>query len=71
MTTALKKAVSAVETLPQADQENIARQMLTHVEKLQALRSDIDAGIRSLDEGKGQEVEIDNVIARMHAREER
>jgi hypothetical protein len=63
MTKPLKEAVAVVEQLPEADQENIGRQMLTHVQKLQALRADIDAGIRSLDAGEGRELEVDDVIA--------
>lgn len=61
-----------MEELPEADQEQIGRQVLTHVRKLHvALRSDIDAGIRSLDAGEEKEIEIDDVIARAHGRHER
>ena len=49
MTKALKEALAEVERLPAADQENIGRQVLNHVEKLRLLRDDIDAGVRSLD----------------------
>lgn len=63
MTKSLKEAVAVVEQLPEADQENIGRQMLAHVQKLQALRTDIDAGIRSLDAQEGREVDIDEVVA--------
>ena len=62
MTNALKKAVAEVERLPEADQEQIGRQVINHVQKLRALRADIDAGIRSLDGGKGQELDIEDVI---------
>jgi hypothetical protein len=54
MTNTLKEALARVEELPEADQEQIGRQVLTHVQKLQALRSDIDARIRSLDAGRGR-----------------
>jgi len=64
MTKALKEALVEVEKLPAPDQENIGRQMLHHVEKLHALRSDIDAGIRSLDAGDGRELDINDVISR-------
>ena len=63
MTNALEAAVEALEQLPEADQENIGRQVLQHVEKLRLLRTDIEAGIRSLEAGKGQLMEIDDVIA--------
>ena len=63
MTNALKKAVAEVERLPEADQEHIGRQVMNHVQKLRALRADMDPGIRSLDAGKGQELDIEDVIA--------
>jgi hypothetical protein len=72
MTKALKEVLAEVERLPEADQENISRQVLNHVEKLRALRADIDAGIRSLDDGQGQEVDMDDVISvarHQHAKE--
>jgi hypothetical protein len=49
--------------LPQSDQENIGRQVLHHVEKLRLLRDDLDEGLRSLDAGKGEELEMDDVIS--------
>jgi hypothetical protein len=64
MTNTLKDAVAEVERLPEADQENIGRQVLTHVEKLRTLRADIDAGLRSLDAGKGNAVNMQDVLSR-------
>jgi hypothetical protein len=69
MTNTLKVAVAEVERLPEADQENIGRHVLTHVEKLRALRADIDAGIRSLDAGTGQEIDVNDVIVDAHHRQ--
>ena len=63
MTKALKEVLAQVERLPAADQENISRQVLNHVEKLRTLRVEVDAGIRSLDDGKGQELDMDDVIS--------
>jgi hypothetical protein len=71
MTKALKEALAEVERLPAADQENIGRQVLNHVEKLRLLRDDIDAGIRSLDAGKGAEVDMRDILSRAHARHEK
>jgi hypothetical protein len=71
MTKALKEALAEVERLPAADQENIGRQVLHHVEKLRALRDDIDAGISSLEAGKGSEVDMRDVVSRAHARHEK
>ena len=67
----LKEAIERVERLPEADQENIGRQMLHHVDKLRALRADIDGALRSLGEGKGDELDINDVISRAHQRHER
>ena len=52
-----------MEQLPESDQESIGRQVLDHVEKLRALRRDIDAGIHALDAGEGREVDFDELIA--------
>ena len=71
MTKALKEAVAEIERLPDADQEKIGRQVLYHVEKLRALRADIDAGVRSLNAGKGKELDMRDVISRAHVRHER
>ena len=70
MTKALKEAVAEVERLPEADQKIIARQVLNHVEKLRMLRDDIDEGMRPLDAGKGQELDIDDVISVARRRHE-
>jgi hypothetical protein len=58
MVKTLQKAIAEVASLPDADQEEIGRKLLSHVEKLRRLRADIDAGIRSLDQGKGKPVDI-------------
>jgi hypothetical protein len=71
MTKALKEALAEVERLPAADQENIGRQVLHHVEKLRLLRDDIDAGVRSLDAGNGREVDMRDVVSRARARHEK
>jgi Flp pilus assembly CpaE family ATPase len=71
MTKVLQEALEEVERLPQSDQENIGRQVLHHVEKLRLLRDDIDEGLRSLDAGKGREVDMRDVVSRAHARHEK
>jgi hypothetical protein len=71
MTNALKEALAEVERLPQEDQEIIGRQVLTHVEKLRALRGDIDAGMRSLDAGEGKVLDMNDVLSRARRGHER
>jgi Arc/MetJ-type ribon-helix-helix transcriptional regulator len=68
MTKVLEQAISEVEGLPEADQEEIGRQLLSHVQKLQRLRAELDKGIQSLDEGKGKPLDIEKFIAEQHAR---
>ncbi len=58
MNRALQQAMAELATLPDADQEEIGRQLLLHVEKLRNLRDDLDQGIRSLDAGKGRPIDI-------------
>jgi hypothetical protein len=58
----LEQAIAEVERLPAEDQEQIGRTLLSHVEKLRALRAEIDKGIRSLDAGQGRESSIGDFI---------
>ena len=51
-----------VERLPDEDQEQIGRTLLSHVEKLRALRLELDKGIRSLDAGQGKVSSIGDFI---------
>jgi hypothetical protein len=62
MVKTLEQAIAKVADLPDADQEQIGRKLLAHVDKLRALRSDIDKGIRSLDSGKGKPLDIDEFL---------
>jgi hypothetical protein len=62
MVRTLEQAIAEVECLPATDQEQIGRTLLSHVEKLRALRAEIDKGIRSLDAGEGRESSIEEFI---------
>ena len=62
MVKALEQAIAEVTRLPAADQEQIGRKLLTHVEKLRQLRIDIDKGIRSLDAGEGKPLNIEEFL---------
>jgi hypothetical protein len=57
-----QQAISEVERLPAEEQEKIGRTLLSHVEKLRALRSEIDKGLHSLDAGEGRESSIDDFL---------
>ena len=65
MVKTLQKAIAEIAGLPDADQEEIGRKLLSHVEKLRTLRADIDAGIGSLDAGKGSPLDIEQFIGKM------
>jgi hypothetical protein len=64
----LETAMAEIASLPEADQEKIGQELLTHVEKLRSLRAEIDKGIRSLDAGKGKKLNIEDVIRRARER---
>ena len=68
MVKALERAMSEAATLPDADQEQIGRQLLAHIEKLQQLRHAIEKGIHSLDAGKGKPLEIEAFLKTQNAR---
>jgi hypothetical protein len=59
MVKTLEQAIAEVEQLPDADQEHIGRQLLSHVEKLRRLREELDKGVRSLNAGEGKQLDID------------
>ena len=52
------RAIGEVAALPDADQERIGRQLLSHVEKLRRLREELDKGVRSLNPGKSTTLSI-------------
>jgi hypothetical protein len=62
MVKTLERAIAEIAALPDADQEQIGRKLLSHVEKLQRLREELDRGVRSLDAGKGREFSIEEFI---------
>jgi len=68
MTKVLREAIAKVEALPEAAQEQIARGLIDYVDKLNALRAEVEIGIRQLDAGEGRELDIDQFLRRMHER---
>jgi hypothetical protein len=62
MVRTLEIAIAEVSNLPDADQEQIGPRLLSHVEKLRQLRTEIDKGIRSLDAGEGKPLDIDGFL---------
>jgi len=68
MAKALELAIAKATKLSEAAQEEIGREWLERLDALAALRAELEIGVRELDEGKGKELDIKEVIAR--AREE-
>jgi uncharacterized protein (UPF0335 family) len=68
MVKTLELAISKASTLPEAAQEQLGRELLERIETLEQLRAEVEEGIRELDSGLGEELEIEEVIAQ--AREE-
>jgi hypothetical protein len=61
VTKVLERAIFEVAALPAADQEKIGRGIIAHVEKLRALRADLELGIQWLDRGKGRELTLEEI----------
>jgi hypothetical protein len=64
----LEKALAQIATLPDAEQEQIGRQLLSHIEKLQRLRQEIDEGTRSLDVGEGSPLDVEEFLKQQRIR---
>jgi len=62
MVKTLEQAIAEVTSLPAADQEQIGRKLLTHVDKLRQLRRDIDEGLRSLEAGEGKSLNVEEFL---------
>ncbi len=67
MVRTLEQAIAEIARLPDADQEQIGHKLLSHVEKLNALRAEIDKGIRSLDAGEGRPLNMDDFLRRKNS----
>jgi hypothetical protein len=67
MVKTLEQAIAEVAQLPDADQEQIGRKLLSHVEKLNALRAEIDKGLRSLDAGKGSPLNMEDFLRKKNS----
>lgn len=68
MVKTLEQAIAQISRLPDADQEQIGRKLLSHVEKLTALRQEIDKGIQSLDAGKGSALNMEGFLREKNSR---
>ena len=62
MVKTLELAMTKAAALPEAAQEQLGREMLERIDTLSNLRAEIDAGVRELDAGLGEELDIEDII---------
>jgi signal transduction histidine kinase len=62
MTRVLREAIAKVEALSEAEQDRIARELIDYVDKLSALRAEVEIGVRQLDAGQGRSLDLEDVI---------
>lgn len=65
MTRVVEKAIREMASLPENDQERISRGVLSHIEKLRRLRSELEKGVKSLDAGEGRELDMEEFLRSM------
>jgi hypothetical protein len=63
LTLAIDKAIA----LPEAAQEQIGRELLERIDSLTQMRAAIEVGVRELDAGKGEPLDIEDVIREARA----
>jgi hypothetical protein len=66
MVKTLELAISKASNLPEAAQEQLGRELLERIETLEQLRAEVQVGIRELDAGLGEELDIDDIIRQAH-----
>jgi hypothetical protein len=62
MVKTLELAMTKAAKLPEAAQEQLGRELLERIETLAELRAEIEIGVRELDAGMGEELDIEEVI---------
>jgi hypothetical protein len=62
MVKTLELAMTKAAALPEAAQEQLGRELLERIDTLAKLRNEIEAGVRELDAGLGEELDIEDII---------
>jgi hypothetical protein len=62
MVRTLEQAIAQISRLPEADQEQTGRKLLSRDEKLSALRAEIDQGVHSLDANEGSDLNMEDFL---------
>lgn len=65
MVKTLELAVARAATLPEAAQEQLGRELLARITALAGLRAALAAGIDQLDNGEGEELDIEELIGQI------
>jgi hypothetical protein len=68
MVRTLEQAIAQISRLPDADQEQIGRKLLAHVDRLKALRAELDKGMRSLDADEGRALDMEAFLREKNSR---
>jgi len=63
LTKTLELAIKKAKGLPEAAQDQLGRELLERIDTLDELRSEIGVGIEQLDAGRGEELDIEDVIS--------
>jgi hypothetical protein len=67
MVKSLELAITKAASLPEAAQEQLGRELLERIETLAELKAEIEIGIRELDAGLGEELDIEDLIRQARA----
>lgn len=70
MVKTLELALSKAATLPEATQEQLGRELLDRIDSLATLRGELEVGIRELDAGLGEELDIEEFIRQARAEDD-
>jgi hypothetical protein len=68
MVRSVELAVAALASLPERDQDRMARQLLSYIERLLQLRAEIDKGSGALATGAGEALDIEDFLRRQNER---
>jgi len=71
MSKALQLAMTKAAALPETAQEQLGRELLERIERLNELRAAVEVGVRELDAGMGEELDIEEFIGQLHREDAR
>jgi hypothetical protein len=71
MVKVLEQAIAQLARLPEADQEQIGRSLLSLVDKIRRVRAELDRGIKSLDASGGKPLDLEGLIRRLNEQQGR